>query len=457
MSIVLFLTILLSFSSCSFRFSNFDDLIRPPKLSGKYQILQDSFEKSVGNDFTLLTPENGEYQSAFVTFDCDSDKEEEAIVFYTTKEQTDVSKLAYFEFKENEWFLINTFDGLGNSIDKVHFADINSDGYYEVIVGWNLFSSKTNKAFIAYTSGDESFDAVASFPYSYFGIFDVNGDGNNDILTLTLDSSVPDRLAAYARFYNFDSQKESLVSYGETLLDGNVSSYTSVSIETVEDTNLIYIEANKGLTESITEIIYWDDETNTLLSPLFDIASQSTILTWRNIKLTAFDVDSDKFLEIPTSVEMPGSAVMISDINKNSVNVSVDDLIQSPVYFTKWTRFRNGKLKPVQYSIVNDTLGYMLNIKSSWVGRITVSGIDGQWDYYRWDTSRNSVGDLLFSIYAYEKNGVEQKKQYAGYNELTSSSGKTYVYQITEAGRSFGVKESVLETNFVVTDFGGAK
>ncbi len=456
-SLFLVTVIIVCFSSCSFRFSNFDDLIRPPKLTGKYQVLQDSFEKSVGKDFTLLTPENGEFQSAFVTFDCDSDKEEEALVFYTTKGQTDVSKLAYFEFENNEWILISTHDGLGNSIDKVHFADINSDGYFEVIIGWNLFSSKTNKAFIAYSAGDRSFSPVASFPYTYFNIFDVNGDGYEDVLTLTLDSSVPDRLAAYAKFYNFDSKKTSLIVCGETSLDGNISSYSSVMMETVEDTNLIYIEANKGQNESITEIIYWDDETNTLVSPLFDAVSQSTVLTWRNINLTAFDIDSDKYLEIPTSVEMPGSAVIVTDKNKNSVSVSVDDLVQSPVYFTKWVKFRNNKLKPVQYSIINDTLGYMLNIKSSWVGRITVSGIDGQWDYYRWDTSRNSVGDLLFSIYAYDKNDVELKKQYVGYNELTTTSGKTFVYQITDAGKSFGIKDNMIQTNFIVSDFGGAK
>lgn len=449
-------TIFLSLSSCSFKFASFEELIRPPKLTGKYQVLQDSFEKCVGKDFTLLTPDNGEYQSAFVTFDFDSDKSEEALVFYTTNDQPDISKFYYFEYKNDEWIPVKSFDGLGNTIDRVLIADINLDGFFEIFIGWNLFSSKTNKAFVTYSAVNGDVYDIASYPYTYFDIIDVNGDGIEDVLTLTLDSSVPDRLAAYARVYNLNADKKSISILGETTLDGNVSAYTSVRMETVEDINLIYIEANKGQTESITELIYWDDRTNSLVSPLFDVASQSTVATWRNIKLSAFDINNDKYLEIPTSIEMPGSAVMFSD-NKNSTMVSVDDLIQYPVYFTKWVNFNNNKLKPVQYSIINDTHGYMLNIKSSWVGRITVSGIDGQWDYYRWDTSRNSIGDLLFSIYAYDKNDADQKKQFSGYSELTSTNGKVYVYQITDAGRSFGIKDSTLENNFMVSDFGGVK
>lgn len=456
-AMMLIVVILFSTSACSFRFASFDELIRPPKLSGKYQGLQDSFEKTVGAEFSLLTPENGEFQSAFVTFDCDADKEEEALVFYTTKEQPDMAKLSFFDYKDDEWVSVITQDGLGNTIDKVMISDINLDGFSEIIIGWNLFSSKTNKAFVAYSVENGKFSAISSYPYTYFDILDVNGDGLNDVLTLTVDSSVPEHLAAYARVYNYDAQKTSLTALGEAALDGNISSYSSVLSETVEDTNLIYIEANKGQSESITEIVYWDDNTNTLISPLFDVVSQSTVSTWRNSQLTAYDIDGDNYLEIPTSVEMIGSAVIVNDSMKAAATLSAEDIVQNPVYFTKWVKFRNNSLKPVQYSIINDTLGYMLNIKSSWVGRITVSGIDGQWDYYRWDTSRGSIGDLLFSIYAYDKNDTEQKKQFAGYKELTSDLNKTFVYQITDAGKRFGVKDSTLETNFIISDFGGVK
>ena len=91
-SMSVIISFLLTMSGCSFRLTSFDNLIRPPKLSGKYQGLQDSFEKSVSGQVVLVTPENGSYQSAFITVDIDGDRDEEAIVFYLDEREPDLTK-----------------------------------------------------------------------------------------------------------------------------------------------------------------------------------------------------------------------------------------------------------------------------------------------------------------------------------------------------------------------------
>ncbi len=450
-------SLLLTMSGCSFRLTSFDNLIRPPKLSGKYQGLQDSFEKSVNGQIVLVTPENGLYQSAFITVDIDGDRDEEAIVFYLDEREPDLTKFCYFEYKNDEWVYISTHDGLGDSIDKVEISDINLDGYSEIIIGWKLFSSNTNKAFTAYSVDTGIPKVVASYPYSHLELIDVNGDGLNDVLTLTIDSSVPNVLTATAKFYNYNIQKTAFVVMGEAPLDGNVISYSTVTSEFVDDTNLLYIEADKGQNESITEIIYWDDEKNVLVSPLFDSTTQSTASTWRNVKLKAYDIDSDGYLEIPTSVLMPGS-ISVSTDSMNLTDSSGNEITsQNSVYYIKWVKFRHSKLKPVQYSVYNDTFNYILNIKSSWVGRISVSGVDGQWDYYRYNTASQTQGDLLFSIYAYDSSDNEAKARFSGYNELTSYSGKTFVYQISKEGYRFGITDSMIVAGFKISDFGGSR
>lgn len=446
-----------SLSGCSFRFESFDNLLRPPKLIGKYQGLQDAFETAVKDNFSLLTPENGDHQSSFVIIDLDSDGKEEAFVFYVLNEQPEKAKVSFFKYNNNEWKYIATQDGLGNTVDKVIVADLDNNNVSEVFIGWYLFSSKSNRAFSEYEISSNIFRQSQSHPYTYFDVVDINGDGCSDILSLTVDSSVPDKLTATAKAYNLDPKSSSLVLYGETAMDGNISSYSSVTTELVEDTNYVYIEASKGLNESITEVIYWDDTTNKLVSPLFDVSTQSTKLTWRNISLSVFDVDSDKFLEIPTSVEMPGSFITTGDTVNSTLTTIPDNEFETKMYFTKWVKFRNDSLVPVQYSIVNKTLGYMLNVKSSWVGRITVTGNDGQWDFYRWNSNNNLIGDLLFSIYAYNNVDTENAKKFSGYEILKTTSTKTYVYKITDAGESFGMNNDLLIKNFILTDFGGLR
>lgn len=454
-AVLLIISLLFSFTGCSLRFSSFENLMRPPKLIGKYQGLQDAFEKSVSQEFTLLTPSNGDFQSSFLTYDIDSDGEDEALVFYMLNETHDIAKVAYFEYIDSQWKYVSSQDGLGNAVDKVIINDLNKDGAYEVYIGWSMFSSKSNKAFSEYILKTDSFEQKASYPYSYFDVVDVNGDGYTDVISLYVDSSVPDKLSATARVYNYDRKSESLLLFGETPLDGNISSYSKFVMETVNDINYIYIEANKGLNESITEVIYWDAITNKLVSPLFDISSQSTILTWRNMYLWAYDIDGDKYLEIPTSVEMPGSMVTVTDDSNTSSTVTSDNNPITKLYFTKWVKFRNGRLIPVQYSIVNNILGYMVNIRSTWVGKITVSGNDGQWDYYRWNSSAGNSGDLLFSIYAYNNNDSETKELYSELEVLKATSSKTYVYRITASGERFGINKDWLESNFILSEFGG--
>ena len=454
-AVLLIVSLLISFSGCSLRCSSFENLMRPPKLIGKYQGLQDAFEKSVSQEFTLLTPSNGDFQSSFLTYDIDSDGDDEALVFYKINDTQDIAKVSYFEYSDSQWKYVSSQNGLGNAVDKVVINDLNEDGVYEVYIGWSMFSSKSNKAFSEYALKSDSFEQIASYSYSYFDVVDVNGDGYTDVLSLNVDSSVPDKLSATARVYNCDRKSGALALFGETSLDGNISSYSKFVMETVNDINYIYIEANKGLNESITEVVYWDVVTNKLVSPLFDISSQSTISTWRNMYLWAYDVDGDKFLEIPTSVEMPGSMVTVTDDSNTSSTVTSDNNPITKLYFTKWVKFRNGRLIPVQYSIINNTLGYMLNIRSTWVGKITVSGNDGQWDYYRWNSSAGNSGDLLFSIYAYNNNNTETKELYSDYEILKATSTKTYVYRITTAGEGFGINKDWLESNFILTEFGG--
>lgn len=454
-SIMMILVLIFSFSGCSFRFTNFENLIRPPRLFGNYQGLQEAFEATVHQKFSLLTPETGDWQSSFITYDFDSDGFEEAVVFYVLEDNPEIAQISYFEFNEDEWKHVSTKQGLGGSVDKVLITDLNADGFSELLIGWPIYSSSTNKIFSEYSFVDSAFSQKSTFPYTHFEVLDVNGDGFQDILTLTVDASLPDQRTAVARVYSFNRSANTLSLLGETAVDGNISSYGSVLHETVQDVNLIYVEANKGQTESITEVLYWDDETNKLLSPLFDIPSQSTILTWRNMRLTSYDVDGDKYLEIPTSVEMPGSVVTTTDNSNSSSTTTSDNNPISKMYFTKWVKYRNGKLTPVQYSIVNNYLGYMLNIKSTWVGKITVLGNDGQWDYYRWNSAGNKIGDLLFSVYAYNNSDADDKNKYSGYDVLKTTSTKTYVYQITAQGSSFGINKEWLEKNLVLTDFGG--
>lgn len=455
-ALVLIVSFAVSMTGCTFRFSSFDNLLRPPKLSGKYQVLQDSFEKLVDKDYCFSTPENGSYRSAFIVNDFDLDGDEEAIVFYTEKKNQDLVKVYFFEYKDEDWAPVGSYDGLGSSIDEVKLSDLNHDGKTEIIIGWNLFSSKTNKTFAVYDISAGSFKLVFSGSYSSMSIFDVNGDGIEDVFAMCVDSSVAEQNVATATAYSYDVKSSTMYAISSVRTDGNISSYAEIKTEKVDDRKLIYVEAYKGDNDMITEIIYWDDETNSLLAPLFDVSTQTTAATLRHSRMFCCDIDSDGYLEIPVSVDMPGSSIVDNDALSAAKTTSDGEVsLTKSLYFTKWVKLRNGRLRAVEYSVIDENSGYYLAVPSSWVGRITVLGNDGQWDYYHWNGSENKLGSLLFSIYSYDKNDADAAKNYGNLNLLSSYSSTNYVYAITDEGYYFGVEDDTIKENFNATILGG--
>lgn len=455
-AIVLIVVLFFSFSGCSFRFANFDSLLRPPRYSGDNQELHDAFEKSVGTNYILSMPENGEYRSSFITYDFDADGDEDALVFYALREKPDAVKFRFFRHDNDKWLSSEAYDGSGNAVDSVMFSDINYDGVPEVIIGWNFLSGKANKIFSVYSTVKGQFRFIKSYPYTYLSLVDVTGDSKEDIFTLTVDSSNPEQLVGYARVYSFNSSSYSLDILSETQTDGNISTYSSIQTETVDGVKYTYIEAIKGQNDSITELLYWDDDKKALVAPFFDDTTLTTTASWRNINIASMDVDSDGMLEIPFSVEMKGSTAYDSTVSDKNITYTEDDNT-NPMYFIKWVKYRNGKARPVQYSVINDRFGYMLNIPSSWVGRITVIRTDGQLDVYRWLSLEQKAGELLFSICSYDKSDAESVKLYSTYKPLGSSGNISFVYQITNSGYKFGAKEQNIEKDFILTEFGGLK
>ena len=188
-AVVLVLTFVLS--GYSLEIKSPENLMRPPKLTGGYQDLQDTFESVVGSNVNLLTPMNGDCKSAFIIGDFNSDSKEDAMVFYSSKDGDDVANISVFEKRDGVWTYLKTVAGLGNSVDTVVVEDLNGDSVKEIIVGWNLYS--LNKQFSVYEpdSSDQAnfFVSLGSYQYNLFSVTDINSDSNKEIFFVSLNTS----------------------------------------------------------------------------------------------------------------------------------------------------------------------------------------------------------------------------------------------------------------------------
>lgn len=439
-AVVLVLTFVLS--GCSLEIKSPENLMRPPKLTGGYQDLQDTFESVVGSNVNLLTPMNGDCKSAFIIGDFNSDSKEDAMVFYSSKDGDDVANISVFEKRDGVWTYLKTVAGLGNSVDTVVVEDLNGDSVKEIIVGWNLYS--LNKQFSVYEpdSSDQAnfFVSLGSYQYNLFSVTDINSDSNKEIFFVSLNTS--DNIhSASAGVLGFEGGNK-LRMLGSTPIDGNVSGYSSIVTDSVDGKQVVLVDAYKNEHDMITDIIVWDSASGNITSPLFDAQTQTTSATWRDCRLPVSDIDGDSHPDIPVGVPIAGSSSVVGG-----------ELTGESFCYIRWSDFNGTKLKAKKYSLYNFSEGYMLNIPSSWVGKITLTSLDSQWYFYRWNSSgAEHMGDLLFSVVSHSTGTVSIE----GYNHLSDYNDKTFEYQITESGKKFGITDENITKGFsLITEVQG--
>lgn len=425
-------------SGCSLSIKAPEKLMAPPKLTGGYQSLQDTFQKTVNGEVDFVTPVNGEHKSAFIVEDFNSDGMDDAIVFYSSKEGEETVNIGVFQKKaDSEWEYIKNVSGAGNSVDCVIIEDMNGDGKKEITVGWNIFTS--SKQFTVYGFGGDntrdSFFELGSSPYNLVSAADVDSDGKKELFYVYLDTNgtVP---AAAAGVVALD-ENGGLTVTSSTPVDGNISGYSAIYTDSVKNSTLLLVDAYKNEHDMITEVLVWDKETGSLKAPLFDIETQTTTATWRNNRRSVEDIDGDGHYEIPVGVEISGSTYVING-----------ELQEESLYYTQWSQFNGSRLRAEKYVIFNESESYGLEIPSSWVGKITVNRLDSQLYFYRWNAlSSEHMGSQLFSIVTHAAGAVEID----GYRKLADYESKAYEYSITPDGESFGITEKHIKDGFSIT------
>lgn len=436
--LMLFAMCLCLLSGCTLSIKSPEKLMAPPKLTGDYQSLQDAFSQAFSDDVDFVTPSAGEHKSAFIIDDFDSDGKDDAIVFYSPREGEKTVNIGVFQKKnESQWDYIKKISGAGNSVDCVIIEDMNGDKVKEITVGWNILNlSKQLTVYEPAAKNDnESFLELGSYQYNLVTTADIDSDGTKELFFVYLDTNntVP---TASAQVVSFDKDGKLDVK-DKTSVDGNISGYSAIYIDSVENSTVILVDAFKNEHDMITEVLVWDSKSGKISAPLFDVETQTTSATWRNCRRRVEDIDEDGHYEIPVGVEITGSSYAVNGV-----------LQEESLYYTLWSEFNGKKLKAQKYVFYNSSENYGLDIPSSWVGKITAERLDSQVYFYRWDASSSEhLGNQLFSLVSHAVNapGID------GYKKLADYNSKAYEYCITSDGNLFGVKDKHFKDGFNIT------
>ena len=377
--ILLVICLMFTFSGCSFITSDTDSLLMAPKPTGELYYIQQALENSITGEYTLKYPTDGDYRSAIVQKDLNSDGTKEAIAFYSTVTDNVVTMhINIISNRENKWVSVGDFKCVASGVELVSFSDMDADGILEIIVGWTVYGT-VDKSIGVYSIKNKIFVQRLIENYTHYMCDDFNADGRDDLFLVYLNSK---EQASTAKMFTL--AHDTVTEMGNCRLDGSVTGYYAPVLSTISTGQpAIYLDAVKG-SGLITEIL--TVENNVMRNALINENGAQTVSTYRNSTVSVRDIDGDGVCEIP----MP---VLLTQSNANSAD---------NVYKTEWYAY-DGKAFNLKFAaLMNYTDGYFIKIPQKLDGKITVSRDTATRTrtIMRIDAETGNSAEMLFRIQA---------------------------------------------------------
>lgn len=414
--------VLLMLCGCSAGPKPIESLMRPPYI-GADKELQRSINKLLGSSIILCSPKSGEFHTAITLHDLDSDGEEEAVVFYQKDRDTTTVRMSVLKEYNGKWEIVSDFAGSGSGVVSVEFADLNYNGFDDILVSWTLFDNNTNKSLTVYSASlDDSvlkIVACATEPFNLMRVEEVFGSGEKQVILAYADTSkTPVRTAV--RVLEM-TQHGTISLICETKLDASFASLASISADKPEGFSYprIFIDANISDSNMITEVLTWSQSSKSFIQMFSGTGDKSvTALTQRSSNLPCKDIDSDGLIEIP-------QRRLMSELINGEVSTG---------YLLDWCSVSENGLEPKLHYIVNTQENYKLLFPNEWFDKVFVGNEPAS---RAWSFS-NSDDDLLFVITAYSLDGWDRITDKIT-EVLLIQSDTVFTCTITELGEKFGV------------------
>ncbi len=402
--------------SCSVTGFNSTDIMRPPKPTGKRADVSNAIESVAGSDYTLKYPQNGEYRSAIILEDIDSDSEDEALALISKNNQ-DVAgiSLLFIDNIGGKYQTISEFDIAAAEVDRVCIMDMNDDKIPEILIGWGVYSSHV-KTLSAYSyTGITANELVCEENYSEMYVADLNSDKKDEIILFSLANN---EKSASAKLLKIGDSASAVYSASTVLMNSDVARYTSILFGKISNNRVGFVLDGITLGSSLqTQIIYLNDS-GMLENPLFSTEnSEINNLTTRTSTVLSADINNDEIIEIPTEKRL-------NDYFSDS------DMVMCDAYDWNSLDEASNQLTPVTTSIHDGRNSYKFILPASWKDNVTAeySSNNKEMVIYKIDFNSNELSeeDVILRIKTF--NSSEQNI-YNNFEKISEYDGVVYAYK----------------------------
>lgn len=450
---VLFIALIICcfFSGCNLNISSVDALMRPPKLSGENNLLQQTFESTVGDSESVVmkTPVSGDNRSSYLLFDLDDDSVKEALVLYSDPMKDDFVYVTVFKFVNDKWSFVSTIKGKSSEIYSVDFADINADGRFEILMSWSQvvkddtftpasMGNNGEKLLTIYSYNGSSIVLLKNEAYSKLLVEDINNDSADELFILNISLTNQEKVT-WGRIVAFD-EEYSVEQELKFQLAGMLDVYNIASDTYVVDNEShtrVYLDGSISESGIITEVIDIKHNDFSISLPFYESNISAQPLTLRDVRVYSQDIDNDGIIEIPVIEKLPGG-----------IKLSAIDDEKADLNLTVWSEINNNELIINSKCLLNGTYGYMFVYPEDWLGKITAvyNEKNAAVTFYSLDSNETLISSL-FSI----KSSLEPDwdENNSGYTKFDENGVYAYGYLIVD-NENEDLYIDTIEDNFIL-------
>lgn len=440
-SIAMMLACITLFSGCTVIGLDSKALMSPPKEEGERGEIHSLLIDTAGGEITFRYPRKGEYRSAIITKDFTGDRKEDAIALYESVDGSGGTTVSFLISEGNTWKILRSFTNTAVQVDRVCFADLDDDGCAEVVVGWGSSTMNSSSACVYdYTQG-----GILEIPmeqsYGEMEVTNLVDDVRDELCVVTLASDASEAVVQLIRL-----SEGSLRIIEATALDSSVLQYSKISVGLIAPgTTGILLDGIRADNSMITQIIYWNEEKQTLEAPYSGETSktqtQTLNITSRNAAAaySSRDIDNDSIIEFPIVNTLPG----VSNTSKDPV-----------AYLVNWNQFDVKSKTPVRTmsTVINSNDGFWYLFPESWRDKITCrSDTDIHCTtFYEWlpeeGDGTGAVGAAVLKIQVF--NAEEWEAGNSGFTQIAERGGLIYAATIPEVNHMLAPSIKEVQNSF---------